>query len=232
MNKLATAALGLFLSVGTAQAATSVYTNTFDSALGSEWSGITTLTGVGGYGAYGFSGSFLQNTASGNPAAPSVLNLTGLAAHSTITVTFLFASIDSWDGFYSAYPQGDYFNVLADGLVELQASPAQASGTASIPASMTQLVTSGVNIFGAGWADGGYSVSLTFSHVASSLTLTFYASGAGWQGGSDESWAIDNLAITSDASGLPAVPLPATAPLLLGGLAAIGGLARRLRRRG
>src|SRR5262249_49353682 len=48
--------------------------------------------------------------------------------------------------------------------------------------------------------DSAYNVGLdsAFSnipHTSSSLTVEWFASGAGWQGGSDESWAIDNLEV-------------------------------------
>jgi hypothetical protein len=32
-------------------------------------------------------------------------------------------------------------------------------------------------------------------HTASSVTISFFASGAGWQGGNDESWGLDNLSV-------------------------------------
>jgi hypothetical protein len=64
----------------------------------------------------------------------------------------------------------------------------------------------------------------TFAHAASTLTVQWVASGAGWQGWSDEGYGIDDLAVT-----LLPVPEPATAALFGLGLAV---LARRAVRRG
>jgi predicted phage tail protein len=55
------------------------------------------------------------------------------------------------------------------------------------------------------------------SHSDSSLTITWLANGPGWQGGTDESWAIDNLKLTlwsSDTS----VPSDAAANYAVGQL--------------
>ena len=43
---------------------------------------------------------------------------------------------------------------------------------------------------------------------SSSLTVDFFASGSGWQGGSDEWWGIDNVSVTLDS--VEAVPEPST----------------------
>lgn len=64
-----------------------------------------------------------------------------------------------------------------------------------------------------------------FDHTGSDLILEF-AAGAGFQGGFDESRGIDNLTV-STLGDIPAVPRPATLPLLAGGL---GGLAMFRRR--
>jgi len=37
------------------------------------------------------------------------------------------------------------------------------------------------------------------NHTSSSVTIDFYASGNGWQGGNDESWAIDNVQVCINA---------------------------------
>ncbi|MGR3758401.1 MAG: VPLPA-CTERM sorting domain-containing protein [Tranquillimonas sp.] len=64
-----------------------------------------------------------------------------------------------------------------------------------------------------------------FDDTGSDLILES-AAGAGFQGGFDESRWIDNLTV-STLGDIPAVPLPATLPLLAGGL---GGLAMFRRR--
>jgi hypothetical protein len=46
-------------------------------------------------------------------------------------------------------------------------------------------------------------------HTSSSVTVEFFAGGSGWQGGADESWAIDNVRVDIDTAPEP-VPEPAT----------------------
>ena len=57
-------------------------------------------------------------------------------------------------------------------------------------------------------------------HSGSTLEIKFQASGAGWQGGNDESYAIDNLSVSFDGT-LATVPEPMSLPLLGLGLAAM-----------
>ena len=59
------------------------------------------------------------------------------------------------------------------------------------------------------------------------------ASGSGWQGGTDESWAIDNLAIIANADGQePGIPEPATLTFFGVGLLGLGYVRRRRRKTG
>jgi len=230
MNKLLAAACGLMLSAAAAQAAP-VYTNTFDAALGSEWTGVKTLAAVGGYSGYGFSGSFLNNTASGSTATPSTLTLGGFTAGQSAVLSFDLATIDSWDGSvnYGWNAGNDWFNVAVNGTTVFSLSAAQVSGFGNevIPTSAMASSPAGINLYGnSGWADAAYKVSFTLTGLTETSQISFFASGTGWQGGSDESWAIDNLSVEADAAP-PPVPLPATAPLLLGGLAAAGAFLRR-----
>jgi hypothetical protein len=50
------------------------------------------------------------------------------------------------------------------------------------------------------YLDSAYNMGLepafnAIPHTSSSLTIEWYASGAGWQGSTDESWAIDNMEV-------------------------------------
>ena len=72
--------------------------------------------------------------------------------------------------------------------------------------------------------------ALRFAHTASTLKLSIRASGAGWQGGDDESWGIDNLTITS-LSRAGAVPEPATWAMMILGFGGVGATVRRRRLR-
>jgi hypothetical protein len=109
-----------------------------------------------------------------------------------------------------------------DGISILQITSANASG--SITYGGTQL--GGLSDRGwSGWADRAFNMSteslLTLAHTGSTLTIDFYASGDGWQGYYDESWAIENLKVE-------AVPVPPTLLLLAPGLLGLMGIRRRL----
>src|SRR5439155_12239073 len=54
--------------------------------------------------------------------------------------------------------------------------------------------------FNSGFVDAAYDMGYyprfqSIHHTASTLTLSWFASGAGWQGGDDESFGIDNLQV-------------------------------------
>jgi hypothetical protein len=72
------------------------------------------------------------------------------------------------------------------------------------------------------YEDSAYNMGLepslqSIPHSGSTLFIEFFASGAGWQGNTDESWAIDNVVVCINA-----VPEPASVALLaFGGLIAI-----------
>jgi len=165
------------------------------------------LTGAGAVTAAGFGfgfGDFLfRNTSVGNPAASTVLSLTGLACHTSYDLLISFVAIDTWDGTTnlggSAPP--DFFNVEVDGnTIFSETFDFQSLADQSAPTTNPPLLSHGVNVVGTGNTDGVYDFSmesdfLGISHTANTLTVEFFASGSGWQGGSDESWAIDNVEI-------------------------------------
>jgi len=62
------------------------------------------------------------------------------------------------------------------------------------------------------------------AHSASTLQISFRASGSHWQGGSDESYALDNLTIRY-ATSAPGAAVPEPGSLLLMGLGLVGLLA-------
>jgi hypothetical protein len=203
-----------------------------------------------------FSGQYLVNStgcAFGcggplNPAqspSPTVLTLNNLPAHSAIQISFLLAIRDSWDGsYYAPTPQTnfanhDYFNVAIDGV-------AYFSETFSFRLNDPQYIFSYVAPVGGlltpgallnrdentSYPDLAYDMGLdsrfqSIAHSGSSLTLSFFASGAGWQGGTDESWGIDNLRVSVLTLPDPQpVPEPETWLMVLAGL----GVLARIRR--
>ena len=82
------------------------------------------LTPVQGYSSYGFDGNFLRSP-TGNIVT---LQLNDLPAHTTLSLDFLFAAIDSLDG-TGTFPQGDFFNVTVDGVSIFRESFENAQGT-------------------------------------------------------------------------------------------------------
>lgn len=193
------------------------------------------MQGFSGLGHTGnqFSGNFLQNDSVGNPAAASVLTLTGLPSHSSVSIGFLLAAIDSWDSTNGTVAP-DLFNVSVDGNPVFQTTFANQTGS----------VNYGGDDIGNGLQARGFNSSFNDSafdlyseaalqnipHTASSLTISWFASGSGWQGGADESWAIDNLTVSVTPTAT-ATPEPGSVGLFLGSALAGTGMWLKRRRR-
>ena len=187
------------------------------------WSGNIGLTPVQGYSGIGtngnvFAGNLLWNRSGGtaaNPgtvaAQPCILTLTNLPPHNQLDVGFLLAIIDSWDG--AAITPADYmpdiYNVQVDGQLvfsEAFQNSLNANGEQTYqPGAPTQLVNNQQLGFTAATGnvhdkDDAYDMGFEpqfqgLVHSNNSVTIQWFASGAGWQGSSDESWAIDNVTI-------------------------------------
>jgi hypothetical protein len=226
------------LAVGAAAAhsATNVFLDNFDAALPAQVdAGSALLTGVQGFGGLGpagntFSGKFLRS-ATGNLVS---LTLTGLPTHSTISVAFLFAAIDSLDG-TGSFPSGDYFRVTLDGQQIFRESFANATPSqfqSYVPAPGVELARHadlGFSGPGSFYTDSAYDFGAepafaNLAHTASSATFTFQIEGQGIQDLNDESWAMDNLRVS-----VSAVPEPATVALWLAGLGLLGMQTRKAR---
>jgi hypothetical protein len=210
---------------------TQVFFENFDGVLSGNLSGVTTVAGVQGFAGLGpagnqFEGLFLHNSSTGQNAPATILTLTGLPPRSYIEINFLFGAIDSWDSTDGDYAP-DYFNVWMDGYIIFRATFANASGTVNYK---NGLLSSGSNLgFNPDYDDSAYNMyyfrQLAFRyHNASTVTLKFYASGGGWQGGADESWAIDNLEVRI-------LPLPGTVLLFAFGLVGLLGWRFRVGKR-
>ncbi|HEU4929794.1 MAG TPA: T9SS type A sorting domain-containing protein [Candidatus Krumholzibacteria bacterium] len=213
---------------GAAVSATVVFSSDFESGLPAEISAPgAAIVGVQGWSGLGppgnqFSGSFLRYTS--QELQTTTLVLTNLPAHDGVDVAFLLAVIDSWDG-------TELLKIAIDGVEVFSHWFQIAIGDASsYVAPAGGLLSSGTQL---GFTntpfhnkDRAYDMAVepVFSvpHTASTLTVTWYlgavSGGAAenWQGGDDESWAIDNLRveITGEPTAIGGTPSPLALTLL------------------
>jgi hypothetical protein len=136
------------------------------------------------------------------------VTLSDLPPHTTLSFDFLFAAIDSLDG-EGSFPAGDFFRIDLDGTTIFRESFANAIETQiqtyepPVPEIvLARRVDLGFSGPGGYYTDSAYDMSLdpTFeilSHTASSATLVFTLEGEGVQSLDDESWAIDNIRVTT-----------------------------------
>ncbi|MEO1433492.1 MAG: Ig-like domain-containing protein, partial [Cyanobacteria bacterium J06633_8] len=199
---------------------------TFDDGVPSEFSGITTTESVQmfdgiGTGTNVFSGNFLRNitpTDTNDTEAPGLkttLTLENLPSHTSIDLNFLLALMDTWDGNFinpgGRFTYGpDFFNVTVDGQEIFKNAFHNSSPPSQdyVPPAEVELVGE-QNLFTdpLGFKqelDSAYDMGLdpdfdNIPHTADTLTIEWFADGAGWQGDKngnrDESWAIDNVEV-------------------------------------
>ena len=178
----------------------------FNTVAGASLSGVTTLelasgfTGIGGES--GFSGSFLRNRTSGNPAESTSVIINNLPPHNRVSLSFILAVIDSWDGDRNG---GDFFNVIVDGqsiFTHTFDNAGQGGVQSYDPAPGVELARLQELGFSEGslYRDSAYDMGNEpalqgIEHTADSITIELFANGGDWEGGDDESWAIDNLEV-------------------------------------
>jgi hypothetical protein len=158
-----------------------------------------------------FSGSFLRYTSL--PILTTTLTLNNLPPHDTVDLRFLLAVIDSWDGV-------ELLEVSVDGTELFSHWFQLGSGDwSSYVAAPGALLSSGTDLGFTGGPhcirDRAYDlgvepVFLGIPHTSSSLVVTWTldaVSGPGaenWQGGDDESWAIDEVSVEVSNSSVDA----------------------------
>jgi hypothetical protein len=220
-----------FFGLAQPSAASVIYSTDFDSGAPAGFSGIVTTEPVQDYlGVADFSGSMLRNASVGNPGSKSTLTLTGLPGHESVSLDFLLATIDSWDGGSgNAGTFPDVFNVAVDA-VTIFSRTFDNFNSADDSYTGTPLTFGGHRFNGTTWPDAAYDMGAeaifqNVPHTSSTLVVEWWASGAGWQGGSDESWGIENLTVS--IAGV--IPEPENYALILAGLGLLGFAARRRR---
>jgi len=181
-----------------------------------------TLDGVQGYNGLGtpgnqFGGVFLHYTSV--PLHNTTLTLHNLPPHDTVSLSFLLGIIDSWDG-------TELFKVSVDGVELFSRWFEIATGDNSDYLAPTGgLLSSGAELgfsLGSWYArDRAYDMSvepafMSIPHTADSLMVVWYlgavsgSAAQNWQGGADESWAIDNVRVTvaTTTTGIGNTPAP------------------------
>ena len=216
------AALGLAITMAVPASAAQmlVWSNNFDNnslagvagPFGSD-SRTVTAGGASTTGAQslpGFGTRYLRNSGKGE----TVFTVTGLDAHDALRLEFDLAVLDSWDRPDDTRWGPDYLYVTING-TQHQWAP-EWPGT---------LVGRGSYAANGSWQDSVYRHSFLIPHVADDFVFSIRAGGKGYQGGSDESWGIDNIRLFAAP-----VPEPATWALLIAGFGMVGVSARRRRR--
>jgi hypothetical protein len=197
-----------------------VYSNNFESnAAGFVGGG--SLQTTGGLSAFGFGQQHLRNEGT----AATTLNLAGLAAHTSLSFSFDLAMWDSID------LGSDTFEIKVDGITVFATSTefgnyfptdniGRGPGTQITPA-FTAFAVPDFG-FGVGFRDSARSASFTLNHSSATAAISFRYPNS--QGGSDESFGIDNIVVNTDAANT--VPEPGSIALVL----TAGLLALRVRR--
>ncbi|MCP4848560.1 MAG: tandem-95 repeat protein [Verrucomicrobiaceae bacterium] len=184
-----------------------VLNDTLDAVAGAQFMGVTNVEPVSGFeglgGDQGFSGSFLRNRSPGNPAGSTTITINNLPPHNRVSLSFILAIIDSWDGDRGG---GDFFNVLVDGQSRFSHTFDNAgqggiqSYTPPPGGELARLLDLGFST-GSLYRDSAYDMRNEpafrgIEHTSESITIEMFASGDDWDGGDDESWAIDNLQVS------------------------------------
>jgi len=192
-----------------AGAATTVFTTDFESGIPPEFSAPGAfLDGVQGYAGLGppgrqFGGQFLHYVAL--DIEPTTLKLRNLPPHDHLSVQFLMGIIDSWDG-------TELMEISVDNQLLFNHWFQLATGDSSdyYPPPPGALLSKSTDL---GWSgccyynrDRAYDLGVepafqNMPHTADSVTVTWTIGAlAGpaadqWQGGADESWAIDDVSV-------------------------------------
>jgi hypothetical protein len=169
--------------------------------------GTATLTPSQGFAELGPAGNKFGTTFLRGPTGTIIkLTLTDLPRHTSLSLSMLFAAIDSLDG-TGTFPAGDFFKITVDDVLVFRESFANAlesqiqSYNPPAAAVLARHVDLGFSGPGSFYTDSAYDFGQdpalqNLPHSASSATLVFTLEGEGVQDINDESWALDNLRVT------------------------------------
>ncbi len=186
-----------------------VYAQTFDSAVGAEWSNGTEETAPSGQK---FLGQFHGDDASTSSAARVRLSLAALPAHTTLHVEFDLYLVGTWNGSAQDWTGDHFFGLRAyDPNASTATQLLRASFSNNDDSTMKRNVQSFPDSYLVGehpartgssaknalkYPNGGdvtYHLVYDFDHAADSLVLEFF----GQNLGDDQTWGLDNLHVTA-----------------------------------
>jgi len=158
--------------------------------------------------------------------------LSGLGAHTGVSVKGIIAFLDSWDS-TNGSPAPDELKFFFDDVLVATLTYNNASGSVKAIDGATLISEYGQfdtnNFYSDTLIDISTANFATFAHTGSTLKIGIQAGGAGWQGGTDEAWGIDAWSVTLTGVGTPAVPESSTWAMMIAGFGAVGFAMRRRR---
>ncbi|MEO2003941.1 MAG: carbohydrate binding domain-containing protein [Candidatus Poribacteria bacterium] len=204
------AAVALICSIslfaGAAAGDTLVYSNDFESPVGAEWSNPLMSTTPSGRG-------FLGEFATGSV----ILSLDDLPPHESVSLAFDLFIIRSWDGIWDYAAGPDIWSCdVVDGPALIYTTFSQTGGAQGYPTGPTEKDSLAYG----GWGDSVYRISVAFPHSASELRLRF--AGIGLQTVGDESWGLDDIAVSTSAASVAPPPARPGVPTQVLAVAGVG----------
>jgi len=201
--------LGIVPATVVSSSPTVVFSTDFEGGIPAEFSAPgAVLSGVQGFAGLGpagrqFGGNFLRYTSV--PIHPTRLTVRNLPAHDRLSVRFLLGLIDSWDG-------TELMMISVDDSLRFSHYFQLATGdtTSYFPAPPGAILSMSADLGFSGCCyyhrDRAYDLGaepafLDIPHTADSVVVTWTLgavagpAAAQWQGGDDESWAIDAVSI-------------------------------------